>query len=329
MNSAMPVIYGPDPITIEGCQGSRYWVHEAYAFTGNAEVDERLSGYPVAVFQPRGRAPEETPVVIGMQGMCVPYLWNSFIVPTLLDMQIAAVLFETPFAGERSMVRNSLGEAATELAPLLDRDVTIDASLLDRMMQAVSANLQTVADLAANRHGLCNGQRALFGVSLGTLMASYAFTKDGMGNRLLGTIGHADLSQFARSYKPFFAPLITSLPGRMIGRLAKMVFGKSVEASLDFLAMLDELSADGDHCTHANPVTYHDRVGADRKVRFLVGDSDPVVRVDDARHCASRFSNGDCYVVPGMTHGESLFGPSFIDHVRYYLVTQLSDWRGR
>ena len=67
MNTA--AIYGPDPIHLEGRTGSRYWIHHDYEFTGNTEVDARLSGYPVAVFQPVGRKASDTPIVISLQGI--------------------------------------------------------------------------------------------------------------------------------------------------------------------------------------------------------------------------------------------------------------------
>lgn len=37
---SLPVIHGPEPITLDGKNGSRYWVVPPYDFTGNA-ADER------------------------------------------------------------------------------------------------------------------------------------------------------------------------------------------------------------------------------------------------------------------------------------------------
>ncbi|HVW02813.1 MAG TPA: hypothetical protein VHB77_20815 [Planctomycetaceae bacterium] len=322
-----PAIYGPDPMEIEGVQGQRYWINEFYPFTGIREVDERLSGYPIAVFQPTWRDPAETPVLIGVQGMCAPYLWSAFLAPMLLEMGIATVLVEAPFGGERSMSRNSRADAVAEVALLIKYDIPIDASLLDRMMQAMSRDLRTVISLIEERHGLRNPRRALFGVSLGTLLTSYAFMREGIGQRLLGTIGHADLLSFAKTFKPAFAPLIVSLPQKTIRRLARLIFGHTVEAGIEFIGMLDELSRPHNHCLAANPMTYSHRVDASRPVRFLVGDADPFVKVQDAIDCAAHFPNGASYVVPGLAHGVSVDGPTFMDHVRYYVSTQLGDWR--
>jgi hypothetical protein len=51
-----------------------------------------------------------------------------------------------------------------------------------------------------------------------------------------------------------------------------------------------------------------------------------LVRPADAVACAGRFPDGECYVVPGLGHGDDT-GPGFEHHVRYFLGTQLGDWR--
>lgn len=102
-------VYGADAITFDGVTGHRYWFDEPFTFTGIAEFDAKLSGFPVAVFLPEHRNREETPLVIGLQGMSAPYGWNAFIVPTLVSMGIAVALFDTPFVGERSLTRAFTG----------------------------------------------------------------------------------------------------------------------------------------------------------------------------------------------------------------------------
>ncbi|MEO1378336.1 MAG: hypothetical protein AAFW70_29520 [Cyanobacteria bacterium J06635_10] len=54
----------------------------------------------------------------------------------------------------------------------------------------------------------------------------------------------------------------------------------------------------------------------------------PIVSIKHTRACAQKFLDSDFYVVPGMGHGTRLWGPNFVDRVRYFLVTQLEDWRG-
>jgi hypothetical protein len=204
--------------------------------------------------------------------------------------------------------------------------VPIRTALVTLLMEAVAQDFQTVIALLRERHGLWSRRLALFGVSLGTLLSSFAFMRDGVGVRLLGALGHADLPRFARSYAPYFTPVIASLPGRLLGRLAALWFGAPVRAAVEFLTVLREL---GKHrLNSANPMNYADRVGPDRRVRFLVGKEDKQVRPEDAIACASQFHDGECYVVPGLDHGEAAStGPSFVEHVRYYVGTQLGDWR--
>jgi hypothetical protein len=315
-----PAVYGPDPIVLEGRSGCRYWVDDPFEFTGVREVDQRLSGYPVAVFQPPGRPPGETPVVVGLQGMAAPYQWNGFIVPTLLDLGIACVLFDTPAAGERSVLRRHDGDIVAEVQAFVERGVPVTATLVLRLFQAVARDFGTVLRLAGERHGLTHPRRALFGVSLGVLLSAFAFLREGVGQHLLGAIGHANLPRFARSYTTTCRRVLASLAVPLVGRIG----GPKVAAGLSFLRVLNELTSQGELALAINPMSYADRAGPARRVRFLVGDADPLVRTADAVECARRFPDGACYVVPGLGHG----GDGFMDHVRYFLATQLGDWKG-
>jgi hypothetical protein len=189
-------------------------------------------------------------------------------------------------------------------------------------MEVMARDLGTVRYLLSERHGLRDPRVALFGVSLGALLCSFAFLRDGLGERLLCAIGHSDLMRFARSYAPAVTPLLLSAPVRLVSRLAYLFNAPWMSATTEFLTLLTALMADSPHVRAANPMTYIDRAGA-RKVRFLVGGLDPRVRADDAKAVARRFPDGACYVVPALAHG----GAGFEDHVRYYLATQLGDWR--
>lgn len=315
-------VFGPDAFNVEGRAGLRYWFRRPFAFTGNAEVDERLSAFPVAVFLPAERRAEETPVVVGLQGMAQPFTYNGFLVPTLLDMGIACVLLETPFAGERSLLRTCCGEIIQEIVPLVTRRVRIRRTLVLRILEAVAGDLLAVFRLLGTRHGLVDERRALFGVSFGALLSAFAFLRDGTGERLLGAIGHSDLPRFAHSYTPALARWLATLPARALAQLGAWVYGDGAAAGLRFLAVLNELARGFPMLAEANPMTYVAKAGR-RRVRFLVGDADPVVQAVDAQRCAERFADGACYVVPNMAHG----GDGFIGHARYYVETQLGDWR--
>jgi hypothetical protein len=319
-----PAIFGPDPLSLEGRAGHRYWIHHPHQFTGHPLADDRLSQYPLAVFLPSGRDPGHTPVVVGLQGMAAPYQWNGFIVPTLLDMGIACVLFDVPLAGERSLARNYRGDAVSEVVALLEHGAPLEAALVTAVMEAVARDLITVFEVIAERHALQDSRRALFGVSLGTLLAAFAFMRDGIAMRLLGTIGHPDLHLFARSYTPFLTPLLVNLPVRTTAKLFRSLTGnKTAEAVVEFLSLLSESCLETGRCRDANPMAYLERVESGRRVRFLLGEKDSLVRAKDAVACASRFPDGACYVVPGLGHG----GDSFVGHVQTFLGTQLGDWR--
>ena len=315
-------VYGPEPIELVGCRGLRYWVHAPFAFSGDPAVDERLSGFPVAVFQPSGRPPAETPVLLGLQGMAAPFQWNAFLVPLVLRQGIACVLFDAPMGGERSRRRRHDGDVLTEFAALVERRVPIRAGFVARVMEGVARDFQIVLRLIEERHGLTDPRRALFGVSLGVLLSAFAFLRDGVGQRLLGTVGHADLRRFARSFAPAGTRVLGAPPVWPMLNLATRFASPRTRAGAGFLRMLCELGRGRETPESGNPMAYLDRASPDRPVRFLVGTEDRLVKPADAIACANRFPDGACYVVPGMGHG----GENFVGHAEYFVATQLGDW---
>jgi pimeloyl-ACP methyl ester carboxylesterase len=204
--------------------------------------------------------------------------------------------------------------------------VPIGTALVTAVVEAVARDLGMVLRLVRERHGVGGGGVALFGVSLGALLSSFAFMRDGIGERLLCALGHADLRRFASSFTPALGPLLVSPSAQLLAWLAGRWLGPQAQAGLAFLHALSEL-AEGGPTGALDPMFYAGRVWAGRSVRFLVGADDPVVRPDDARACARRFADGECYVVPGLAHGTSNTGPSFVEHVRTFVGTQLGDWR--
>lgn len=321
-------IYGPDAINFEGVQGDRYWFYEPYAYTGVSDVDERLSGFPVAIFLPQHRSRQHTPLVIGLQGMCAPYGWNAFIVPTLTQMGIAVALFDTPLAGERSLVRTFTSVVQNEVKPLLDRGIAFDTAMLLAIFRSTANDIAQVREFCRDRYGLTDPRLSLFGVSMGVLLSAYAFTANGLGERLLGTIGHADLKSFAQSWGYSFLPEIAASP---VGGLAELILEKlqpDLKPVVKVLQLVKNLKDQDEFAWECNPMNYIASVKLPRRVRFLIGANDPMVNVKDAQICAQKFPDGACYVVPGMGHGTRQWGVTFVDHVRYFLATQLADWRG-
>ena len=320
-------IYGPDPITFHNITGHRYWIHEPFTFTGVPDIDERLSGFPVAIFLPPNRPRHQTPLVIGLQGMCASYGLNAFIVPTLTQMGIAVALFDTPLAGERSLVRTFSAIVQKEIQPLCDRNIPFDTKLILQIFNCTARDISLVRDLCSDRYNLTDNRLALFGVSMGVLQTAFAFTANGIGERLLGAIGHANLQSFAKSWGTSILPELAVSP---LGNLAEALLGKlqpELKSIVPVLRLSKYLKDPDEYARDCNPMTYIDRVNPSRRVRFLIGEGDGLVNLRDAQACAKRFPDGECYLVPGMGHGTHKFGPVFVDHVRYFLATQLGDWR--
>ncbi|QLE57801.1 alpha/beta hydrolase [Nostoc sp. TCL26-01] len=320
-------IYGADAINFHGVNGDRYWFHEPYAYTGVADIDERLSGFPVAVFLPNHRPRQHTPLVIGLQGMCAPYGWNAFIVPTLTQMGIAVALFDPPLAGERSLVRTSTALVQNEIKPLIERGIPFDTALFLSIFQRTASDIAMIREFCGDRYGLTDPRIALFGVSMGVLLSAYAFTANGLGERLLGTIGHADLPSFAKSWG---YPVLPDIAASPVGILAEIVLKRlrpDMRSVIKLLQLTKKLKYQDEYAWNCNPMNYIQQVRLPRKVRFLLGANDSIVNIQDARTCAQKFPDGECYVVPGMGHGTRHWGVSFVDHVRYFLVTQLGDWQ--
>ncbi|BAY25692.1 hypothetical protein NIES2100_54980 [Calothrix sp. NIES-2100] len=320
-------IYGPDTINFDGVNGDRYWFDEPYPYTGINEVDERLSGFPVAVFLPQNRPPQDTPLVIGLQGMSAPYGWNAFLVPTLTQMGIAVALFDTPLAGERSLVRTFTAVVQNEIQPLINQGIAFDTALLLSIFRNTASNIASIRNFCSDRYGLSDSRLALFGVSMGVLLSGYAFTAQGLGDRLLGAIGHTNLQSFANSWGYGLLPDLAASP---LGGLTAAVLQRvqpDLQPVVKLLQLAKNLKYHDEYAWDCNPMNYVDQVQLPRRVRFLVGANDPIVRIRDTRACAQKFPDGACYVVPGMGHGTRQWGPGFVDHVRYFLTTQLGDWR--
>ncbi|MBD2296166.1 alpha/beta hydrolase [Anabaena sphaerica FACHB-251] len=318
-------IYDADPINYEGVNGHRYWCHEPFSYTGITDIDERLSGFPVAVFLPSHRPLQDTPLVIGLQGMCAPYQWNNFIIPTLTQMGIAVALFDTPFAGERSLVRTFKAVVENEIKPLIDRGISFDTQLLLTVFQQTALDITRIHQFCCEKYGISH-RLGLFGVSMGVLFSAYTFTAHGIGERLLGTIGHADISAFANSWGRGFLPDLAASP---LGTLAEIILAKvqpQIKPVVQMLTLANNLKYSDKYAQLCDPMTYIEQVQLPRRVRFLVGADDPIVNFKNAQACARCFPDGDCYVVPGLGHGNSNFGLKFTDHVRYFLATQLGDW---
>lgn len=120
------------------------------------------------VFKPVGREASDTPIVISLQEIAVTYQFNSFIIPTLLDMGICCVLFDSPLGGERSLTRTSKGDALIGAQAFRKHGIPLSTKLVHAMMEAVARDFDTIIRLIQERHGLVNDRIALLGTSWGT-----------------------------------------------------------------------------------------------------------------------------------------------------------------
>eukprot|EP01111_Echinosteliopsis_oligospora_P005554 TRINITY_DN1897_c0_g1_i2.p1 TRINITY_DN1897_c0_g1~~TRINITY_DN1897_c0_g1_i2.p1 ORF type:complete len:342 (+),score=78.71 TRINITY_DN1897_c0_g1_i2:134-1159(+) len=324
-------IHEPLEVYMEGRKGMRYWVYNPYTVTGVKAVDDRLCSYPVYVFQPQNRHDQlnEIPIVFALQGMAAPLDWNSYIIPTLLDMGIAVVLMDTPLGGLRSVGRHNNGNVALEISSITALGVTVDVAMLEKLVEVLWTDYQMIhKEIIIERHKLTSDKIALFGTSLGVILSGCLFCREGFGQRILGTIGHFDVPRFARSY---IGAILPNLATSFIGNGIEWLLHRLKPDLLGFIPLLRLLKGLMDipdtSSSILNPLFYKNRVGDKRKVAVMIGDKDPLLNSADAIKCCDQFKNGACYVVPGLAHGTCFFGPDFVHHARYFLQTQLDDWK--
>eukprot|EP01116_Phalansterium_solitarium_P007791 TRINITY_DN2070_c0_g1_i2.p2 TRINITY_DN2070_c0_g1~~TRINITY_DN2070_c0_g1_i2.p2 ORF type:complete len:197 (-),score=45.44 TRINITY_DN2070_c0_g1_i2:273-863(-) len=155
------------------------------------------------------------------------------------------------------------------------------------------------------------------------------FLRHGFGDRLLGAITHLDISEFARSYGGMVAPAAMALVDKCFGvGFVERNVPAAFAGYAPGLRMLGRLGDAADAEVSAmNPASYLANAG-DRPVRLLVGEDDPVVKYAQVQRLAAKLPNGAAYVVPGLTHGlAQAGGPDFVQHVRFFVTSQLGDWR--
>jgi hypothetical protein len=185
-------------------------------------------------------------------------------------------------------------------------------------------------------HARTGKRFALFGISLGCLLSSYAFMHGGHGQRLLGVVGHADAATFARGFAGEIARYLGGLsvsnllygPAfQMLRPVVERQFGRDGLGALYFLRLLHTLGNGGASTDAINPIRYASQVGPNRRVRFLVGEKDGVARVDDARACTAQVPDGACVVKNCLAHGYVQCGPPYEEVVTSYLDAELGDWQ--
>lgn len=332
----MLVVLSATPVRAShGATGTRYVLRRDHPVAGHAATDRALSTFDAVVLQPARRTPDETPVVTLLNGITRGLDRTLAAGAHLAAHGIAAVAFDTPLGGRRTLAPSLPGN----LAAIAASGARLDLPFAHRVFGAVADDLGALLTLAAERHGLGEGIRpggrlALFGISFGCLLSAYAFGRDARGARLLGAIGHPDVAGMARGLADTFVqhagvPPAVVAGGLRLGPLAEAAArrygGDAAVGALRLARLLDTLSRGGG----PDPLSYASRVAPERRVAFLAGADDPVAPPSAVRASAEHYPTHAVEVLPQLGHGwYPTGGGSFQSDLNGFLLRHLADWTG-
>ncbi len=312
---------------------TRYRLRRDQPYTGDAALDAAFSTFDAVVVPPDGGGAD---VVTLMNGITRDMTRSIPTAVALARAGIGAVMIDTPLGGVRRPTRGHPGQ---DLAEMLRRDFKPDAEFIARLFNGVADDVPAVLEVAADAHGL-TGRRALFGVSFGCVLSSLAFARDGLGDRLLGVIGHPDLAAMSRGLVAGFSrfsglPPALIVTGLRLGPLAEVAAqrfgGDAAVGALRFARLLQTMGRGGPTIDAVDAVRFAPAVSPDRPARFLAGALDPVATPDDIRAAAGRFATASVEVAPGLGHGwypssRPASAVPFPDLCAAWAVRQLADW---
>ncbi len=319
--------------TQRGATGTRYVLRRDVQATGHDATDAALSTFDAVILLPAGRDPASTPVVTLLNGITRGLDRTLAAGAYLADRGIAAVCFDTPLGGRRTLAPT----LPDNLAALATSGVRLDLPFAHRLFDVVADDLTALLDFAAERHGLAegtapDGRLALFGISFGCLLSAYAFGRDARGQRLLGAIGHPDVAAMARGLAQTFAqfsgvPPAVLTSGLRLGPLAEAAArrygGDAAVGALRLARLLDALGRGGG----PDPLGFAASVAPERPVAFLAGEADPVAPPDAVRASAARYATHAVETVPRLGHGwYPQGGGSFQSDVNAFFARRLADW---
>ena len=320
-------------VRLGGTPATRYRLRRDEPYTGDSALDAAFSTFDAVVVPPAGGG---TDVVTLMNGITRDMTRSIPVARALAAAGIGAVMIDTPLGGVR---RPTQGHPGEDLAELLRRDLRPDPAFVGRLFNGVARDLPAVLALAASEHGL-GGRRALFGVSFGCVLSSLAFARDGLGERLLGVIGHPDLPAMSRGLVAGFSrfsglPPALIATGLRLGGVAEAAAqrfgGEAAVGALRFARLLQIMGRGGREVSAFDPVQFAGEVPASRPVRLLAGELDPVATPGDVRAAAHPFATSSVEVAPSLGHGWYLGArPAgalpFPDLCASWTVRQLADW---
>ncbi len=295
-----------------GLPATRYRLRRDHAYTGLADLDAALSTFDALIVPPE--APRSRAAAVTLLGGITKPLAAS--VPAALALArggIGAILLDTPLGGTRRP--GGGGSPASALHELVQREVALDVPLVARMFDGVAHDLAAAFALGEAEHDL-GGPRALFGVSFGCLLSSFAFGRDGLGDRLIGAIGHPDLPAMARGMVETFTrfsgvPAAVISGGLRMGPLAeaaaRRLGGEQAVGALRFARLLNQMGRGGRAMADLDPLVFASggthASGETRPVAFLAGALDPVAPPEAIRASARAYANSAVEVMPALGHG--------------------------
>ena len=321
------------PVRLGGPPAMRYRLRRDEPYSGDADLDAAFSTFDAIVVPPVGGGAD---VVTLLNGITRDMTRSIPAAQALARAGIGAVMMDTPLGGVR---RPTQGHPGDDLADLLRRDFRPDPAFVGRLFDGVARDLLAVLALAASEHGLA-GRRALFGVSFGCVLSSLAFARDGLGERLLGIIGHPDLPAMSRGLVAGFSRFSGLSPaliatGLRLGSVADVAAqrlgGDAAVGALRFARLLQTMGRGGAALAPFDPLQFASQVSAERPVHLLAGELDPVATPDDVRAAAGHFATSSVEIAPGLGHGwypgaRPADALPFPDLCAAWAVRQLADW---
>ncbi|WP_143536904.1 alpha/beta fold hydrolase [Rubricoccus marinus] len=323
-------------VRVEGLGATRYRLRRDHPYTGDADLDLAFSTFDALVIPPAdGR--EGAAAVTLLNGITKPLAHS---IPAALELArggAGAILIDTPLGGVRRP--GGGGNPGAAVAEIARRGVALDVPLVARMFDGVAADLAAAFALGADAHGIgARGRRALFGASFGCLLSSFAFGRDGLGDRLIGAIGHPGLPGMARGLVDTFAqfsgiPAAVVTGGLRLGPLAetaaRRMGGEPAVGALRFARLLSRLGRGGRALDGLDPLGFAS--GESRPVAFLAGERDPVATPEAIRDAASAYPRSTVEVLPALGHGwypgaRPADAPTFGEACGAFALRQVRDW---
>ena len=296
-------------VRVDGLGATRYRLRRDHPFTGDEDLDRALSTFDALVIPPEDGRSGAGAVTL-LNGITKPLASSVPAARVLARAGVSAVLLDTPLGGTRRP--GGEGPPGAALAEIARRGVDLDVRLVARMFDGVAGDLAAVLGLAEEEHGLGgDGRAALFGVSFGCLLSSFAFGRDGLGAQLIGAIGHPGLPGMARGLVDTFTqfsgvPAAVVAGGLRMGPLAEVAArrmgGEAAVGALRFAQLLARLGRGGRALEGLDPLGFASGVD-DRPVAFLAGEVDPVAPPEAVRRAAGAFARSTVAVLPGLGHG--------------------------